>query len=209
MVLLFAAVSMRGPAIRAHGSNARDGTPNPSAQLLPTIHWMGLVERLAFEYRRRNPVHRGVAGFVSTRFGSWVGKWAVPFLDRLVFRITAGDNTAVGWLAGMPMIWLTTKGRRSGKARRQPLLAFPFEDDLAVIGSNFGRRRHPGWALNLDAHPHAEVEHRDQSVRVTARRAVGDEIERIWESATQRYSGYARYRMAAREIKLFILEHSD
>ena len=178
-------------------------------QLVPTIHRMGLVEKLGFEYRRQNPVHRGIAGFVSSSFGSWVGKWAVPFLDRFIFRITAGDNTAVGWLAGMPMIWLTTKGRRSGEARRQPLLAFPFEDELAVIGSNFGQRHHPGWALNLDAHPHAEVEHRDQSVPVTARRAVGDEIERIWESATQRYSGYARYRTVAREIKLFILEHPD
>lgn len=169
---------------------------------------MGLVQRLGFEYGRQNVIHRGIAGFVSTKVGSWIGKWAVPFLDRLIYRITAGGNTAVGWMAGMPLIWLTTRGRRSGRSWRRPLLAFPFEDDLAVIGSNFGQRHDPGWALNLDAHPYAEVEHGEQTVGVKARRAVGDEIEAIWEAAIRRYSGYARYRTADREIKLFILEHS-
>lgn len=170
---------------------------------------MGLLDHLGFEFKERNAFHRGMSRFVSTPIGSWFGKWLVPFLDRLVFRITDGGNTAVGWLAGLPMIWLTTKGRRTGKLRRSPLLAFPFEDDLAIIGSNFGQAHHPGWALNLESQSEAELEHKEHTLPVQVRRAVEHEIDRIWEAAAHWYPGYRRYRnvVTGREIKLFILQH--
>lgn len=169
---------------------------------------MALVDELSFHYQPRNAAHRAIGRLVSTPLGSWIGKWAVPALDRLVFRFTRGKATAVGWLAGLPMVWLTTVGRRSGARRRQPLLAFPFEHDLAIIGSNFGQRHHPGWALNLEANSEAHLEHRGSTVGVKARRAVGGEIERIWLKAIEHYPGYARYRakVSTREIRLFILE---
>ncbi len=169
---------------------------------------MGLVEHLGFELGESNRLHRAAGQFFSTSFGTWIGRRIAPFFDRLFHRITSGRQTAVRWLLGLPVVWLTTRGRKTGESRRQPLSAFPFEDDLAVIGSNFGQRRHPGWALNLDAFPHAQLEHKDSMVDVVARRAVGDEIDRIWAIASERYRGYANYRRRAnREVKLFILQH--
>ncbi|MDX1468001.1 MAG: nitroreductase family deazaflavin-dependent oxidoreductase [Acidimicrobiia bacterium] len=169
---------------------------------------MGLVDRLGFSYHDQNALQRGIVRFVSTDFGSWAGKRLTPLLDRFVFRITAGGNTATSWFAGLPLIWLETIGRKTGKVRRQPLLGFPLEQNLGLIGSNFGHPDHPGWALNLDSNPRARIEFEGKVVPVEARRASPVEVEQIWDMAAQRYPGYARYRerVTNREILLFVLE---
>ena len=171
---------------------------------------MGLVDRLGFAYGDQNSLQRGIVRFVSTDFGSWVGRRLTPLLDRLVFRITAGGNSATSWFAGLPLIWLETTGRKTGKTRRQPLLGFPLGQGLGLIGSNFGYSEHPAWALNLDSNPQALVEFEDKSVPVTARRAKPEEADRIWDMAARRYPGYARYRerITNREVMLFVLDEA-
>ena len=61
-------------------------------------------------------------------------------------------------MAGMPVLLLTTTGRRSGKSRTTPLLFVRDDDAFVVVGSNGGSDYVPAWWLNLRSNPGAEVE---------------------------------------------------
>jgi deazaflavin-dependent oxidoreductase (nitroreductase family) len=70
-------------------------------------------------------------------------------------------------------------------------------EHLAVFASNWGKRAHPAWALNLDAEPRAIVAVEGTSTPVLARRATGEEERRLWPEAERIYPGYAGYRARA------------
>jgi deazaflavin-dependent oxidoreductase (nitroreductase family) len=73
---------------------------------------------------------------------------------------------------GQPVLTVTTTGARTGQPRTTPLLGVPAGDDIALIGSSFGRPRNPGWYYNLRANPKAEVTYRDKTIRAIAREAA-------------------------------------
>jgi len=93
----------------------------------------------------------------------------------------------------MPVLLLTTTGRRSGKARTTPLTFFRDGTDLVVIASNGGADRPPDWSLNLQETPRAVVRIGTDELVVTARPASGQQRERLWVVITATYAGYARY----------------
>jgi len=106
----------------------------------------------------------------------------------------------------MPVLLLTTTGRRSGKARTTPLTFFRDATDLVVVASNGGADRPPDWALNLQQTPRAVVEIGADKVAVTARPASQPERERLWIVITATYAGYARYQeRTARPIPVVLL----
>src|SRR6476659_11276441 len=85
------------------------------------------------------------------------------------YRLSRGRGLGAG--AGMPLLLLTTTGRRSGKVRTTPLTFFRDATDLVVVASNGGADRPPDWALNLQQTPRAVVEIGTDKVAVTARPA--------------------------------------
>jgi deazaflavin-dependent oxidoreductase (nitroreductase family) len=93
----------------------------------------------------------------------------------------------------MPVLLLTTTGRRSGKARTTPLTFFRDSTGLVVVASNGGADRPPDWALNLQQTPRALVQIGTDKMAVTARPASPQERERLWIVITATYAGYARY----------------
>jgi len=121
-------------------------------------------------------------------------RWVIKGLSKThlaVHRITRGR--LLGSVAGMPVLLLTTTGRRSGKARTTPLTFFRDGTDLVVIGSNGGANRPPDWSLNLQQTPRAVVRIGTDELVVTARPASGQQRERLWVVITATYAGYARY----------------
>jgi len=110
---------------------------------------------------------------------------------RLLYRMTG--SRAGGSVAGMPVLLLTTTGRRSGKPRTTPLTFFKDGEDIVVIASFGGSDRPPGWSCNLRDDPHATVTIGRSNLDVTAREATEVERERLWPVITRAYAGYARY----------------
>jgi deazaflavin-dependent oxidoreductase (nitroreductase family) len=122
----------------------------------------------------------------------------------LIHRLTRGR--LLGRVAGMPVLLLTTTGRRSGKPRTTPLTFFRDGANLVVIASNGGADRPPDWSLNLQQNPSAVVKIGSDELTVQARTASSEERERLWPGITARYSGYARYQeKTARQIPVLIL----
>jgi F420H(2)-dependent quinone reductase len=126
-------------------------------------------------------------------------------LHERAYRATRGRIG--GRLQGMPVLLLTTKGRRSGQPRTVPLTYF--EDDgeaLLVIGSRGGSPRHPDWYLNLEADPEAEIQIGREHRRVRARTASAEEAERLWPIVLEKAPVYGKYRArTSREIPLVLL----
>jgi deazaflavin-dependent oxidoreductase (nitroreductase family) len=106
----------------------------------------------------------------------------------------------------MPVLLLTTTGRRSGKPRTTPLTFFRDGANLVVIASNGGADRPPDWSLNLQQNPCAVVRIANDELVVQTRTASPEERERLWPEITGTYSGYARYQQkTARQIPVLIL----
>jgi deazaflavin-dependent oxidoreductase (nitroreductase family) len=106
----------------------------------------------------------------------------------------------------MPVLLLTTTGRRSGKARTTPLTFFRDGRNLVVIASNGGADRPPDWSVNLQQDPRAVVQIGTDRLGVEARTATPAERERLWVGITATYPGYAAYqRKTTRRIPVLIL----
>lgn len=57
----------------------------------------------------------------------------------------------------VPMVVLTSLGAKSGERREVPLAYFTDGDDVILIASNYGSKRHPAWYYNLRANPKCEL----------------------------------------------------
>lgn len=139
-----------------------------------------------------------------TRAFAWVAPRVLLPLD-LRFAGRRRSVTSLG--TDFPLCYLTTKGRRTGEPRIVPLLHVSDPPCAVVIGSNWGRRRDPAWALNLAAEPEATLSVAGKSRPVRARRATAAERERYWRQALRFWPGYESYRRrAGREMPMFVLE---
>ena len=137
------------------------------------------------------------------------------FLIRAMSRTHSGVYRAsggrlLGRLAGMPVLLLTTTGRRSGTPRTAALTYFRDGADLVVVGSFGGSDLAPAWWLNLQRDPRARVLIGRTTSRVTARAATVEEHHRLWPLVTTTYPGYARYQeRTSRLIPIVMLTPED
>ena len=109
-------------------------------------------------------------------------------------------------IAGMPVLLLTTKGRKTGKRRTAPLTYFEDDGAIVLVASYGGRPHNPDWFENLVAAGRGEVTIGRERRPVRARRATSDERARLWPRIVGTYDGYAKYQAkTSREIPLAIL----
>lgn len=119
----------------------------------------------------------------------------------------------LGWSAmDMPVLELTTTGRRSGR-RHTVMLTSPLQVDgrLVIVASRGGDDQHPAWFLNLRERPEVDVKVQGGAAQRMRARVVGpDERRRLWPLVTAGHSNYANYqKRTAREIPLVLLEPLD
>jgi deazaflavin-dependent oxidoreductase (nitroreductase family) len=128
-------------------------------------------------------------------------------LHRGVLKLSGGR---LGWDAlNMPVLELTTTGRKSGQPRAVMLTSPLQEDDaIVVVASRGGDDHHPAWFLNLRDDPEVEVALRGGANRpMRARIADADERARLWPLITEKHRNYAGYQTKTdREIPLVLLE---
>jgi F420H(2)-dependent quinone reductase len=111
------------------------------------------------------------------------------------------------WAGGMPVLSLTTTGRKSGRQRSTTIIYIEDGERLVVMPSNAGSDKTPAWWLNLQADPEAEIQIGAQRRAVRARRATPEEAERIWPRMRERYPGFEQYRrFTDREQPIVLLE---
>ncbi|HXA34280.1 MAG TPA: nitroreductase/quinone reductase family protein [Acidimicrobiales bacterium] len=128
-------------------------------------------------------------------------------VHRAVLKVSGGR---LGWHAArMPVIELTTVGRKSGAAHTV-MLTSPVQHGsaLVVVASRGGDDAHPAWFLNLQSNPRVEVSLQGgPKTPMRARVATAQERAELWPRVTADHKNYAGYQTkTAREIPLVILE---
>ena len=169
---------------------------------------MGVATDLGYAHKPPNAVQRVGQAFGSTRGGAWLFSKILAPVDRVVFKLSKGRTSAPALLAGLPVMMVTTTGRKSGQPRATPLIAVPVGDSLALVGTNFGQTSTPGWVFNLEAEPRLSVAFRDRHHELAVRPADDEERSEVWANAAGVYGGYDKYqtRITGRSIRIFVLE---
>jgi deazaflavin-dependent oxidoreductase (nitroreductase family) len=128
-------------------------------------------------------------------------------LHRGLLKVSGGR---VGWKAGgMPVVELTTIGRKTGQSR-SVMLTSPVQEGttIVVVASRGGDDTNPAWFLNLTANPDVEVALAGApKQKMRARAATAEERARLWPLVTAEHKNYAGYQTkTTREIPLVLLE---
>lgn len=111
---------------------------------------------------------------------------------------------------GMPVILLTTRGARSGKIRKTPLMRVEHGGRYAAVASLGGAPQHPVWYHNVKSDPHVELQDGAEKQDMRAREITGAEKDAWWERAVAAYPPYADYQEKTdRVIPVFVLEPFD
>ncbi|RVW00375.1 nitroreductase family deazaflavin-dependent oxidoreductase [Rhodococcus spongiicola] len=109
-------------------------------------------------------------------------------------------------LEGQPVVILTTKGAKSGKVRKTPLMRVEHDGQYAVVASLGGAPKHPVWYHNVVANPLVELQDGPAKQDMTAREVTGDEKAEWWARAVEVWPEYANYqKKTTREIPVFVL----
>jgi len=116
----------------------------------------------------------------------------------------------LGWrLYGMPVVELTTIGRKSGHPHTS-LLTSPIQEGAAfvIVASRGGGPVHPAWFHNLRDNPVVTVRSgRKPAVKMNARIAKGEEHDRLWKRIGETKPHYLGYQKKTdRVIPLVLLE---
>ena len=128
-------------------------------------------------------------------------------VHRGLLKISGGH---AGWhVSNMPVLELTTIGRKSGQPR-SVMLTSPLQDgdNLVVVASRGGDDTHPAWFLNLRDNPDVEVAFQGGSKQpMNARVASAQERKALWPQVIADHKNYAGYQTRTqREIPLVLLE---
>lgn len=128
--------------------------------------------------------------------------------DIQLFRATGGRLSLLGLGAGnVPVLLLTTVGRKTGLPRTVTLLYLKDGDRYIIVASKGGMPKHPIWYLNLQANPQVEIEVGKQKFRCKARTASAEEHRQLWPKLVKLYKGYQTYQnRTERDIPVVILE---
>lgn len=129
----------------------------------------------------------------------WVAKHTQRYVE------TAGED---GYLwRGAPTLVLTSRGRRSGKLRRNALIFGEDTGRYLLVASYGGSPKHPLWYLNLIDTPEVTVQVKDEVFRMRASTAGPGEKPRLWKIMAGIGPAYDDYQAKTeREIPLIILE---
>jgi F420H(2)-dependent quinone reductase len=182
-----------GTHVETGGPSAADADPGgalpPSARFWRSRRFARLRHRLLW-LRRSSPL--------VTRAHARLIRWTGGRIRRSFI-----------FTGGMPLLVLTTVGRRSGKRRSTPIGYLRLGDGYAVIASNAGSDRVPAWWLNLQAQPDAEVLAERSRHAVRARPATDAEDGLVWAELARLNPGFDEYRnLTRRRIPVVILERT-
>jgi deazaflavin-dependent oxidoreductase (nitroreductase family) len=122
------------------------------------------------------------------------------------YERSGGEEASTLRDTGLPIIIVTTRGNKSGKVRKIPLMRVEHDGEYALVASMGGAPKHPVWYYNLKADPNGvAIQDGPEPFDVDVREAAGDERAEWWDRAVAAYPPYADYQNRTdRQIPVFI-----
>jgi deazaflavin-dependent oxidoreductase (nitroreductase family) len=122
-------------------------------------------------------------------------------------RYEASDGQEATTMGGVPIMLVSTTGRKSGALRRTPLMRVEHQGSYAAIASKGGAPEHPAWYLNILADPVVTVRDGATVRTYRAHTAEGDERAAWWDRAVAVWPAYAEYQTKTdRQIPVVVLD---
>src|SRR3954469_8627465 len=110
------------------------------------------------------------------------------------YEASAGTRANTLRDTGLPVVIITTRGHRSGKIRKFPLMRVEHDGEYALGASMGGAPKNPQWYGNLAADPTAlMMQDGPEPGDYVAREVHGAERAEWWERAVAAYPPYASY----------------
>lgn len=147
----------------------------------------------------------------SNQFNSWHIR-LLKFLRKIItegnvqlLRISKGQlgNSFLG----VPVLLLTTTGRRSGRMRTQPLFYLEDGERFVLVASNAGTESDPAWLLNIKSQPKVNANIIGHDIKLVGRIATMEEKSELWPKLTHLFPKWQMMEdRSERSFKVVILE---
>jgi deazaflavin-dependent oxidoreductase (nitroreductase family) len=126
-------------------------------------------------------------------------------IHRVIYRCTFG--LVGGRVDGLDILLLTTRGKKTGRARTVTLPFFRAGSRWLLVASFGGHPKNPAWFENLVVNPEIRVQRGYKRWSTHAHVPVGSEREKLWSELTREFPRYAIYQQrTSREIPLVAIE---
>ena len=122
------------------------------------------------------------------------------------YEASGGERANTLLDTGLPVIILTTRGNKSGKLRKTPLMRVEHDGEYALVASLGGAPTHPEWYRNLAADPEAVmIQDGPEPHDYVVREVEGEERDAWWQRAVAAFPPYADYqRKTERRIPVLV-----
>ncbi len=134
------------------------------------------------------------------------GRPAAEGLEALL-RFATDGRIGILDLVGLPNVQITTSGRKTGLARTATVQYVPAGAGLLLVGSNWGRERHPSWSANLKATQRVTVRRHGHRFVADVKLLTGEERKKAWATVVTHWPNYqlAQDQAGRRQFRLFLL----
>jgi deazaflavin-dependent oxidoreductase (nitroreductase family) len=117
------------------------------------------------------------------------------------YERTGGREANTLGNTGLPVIILTTRGNKTGKVRKTPLMRVEHDGEYALVASVGGAPKHPVWYFNLKSDPQSVMmQDGPEPFAVEVRELQGDERALWWNRAVAAYAPYADYQERTKRV---------
>lgn len=125
-----------------------------------------------------------------------------------LYEKTGGREGNTNFEHGLPVVIFSTRGAKSGKVRKQPLMRVEHDGAYLMVGSIGGAPTDPAWVGNVRAAPdQVTVQDGPEAWDGVARELTGDERNLWWNRAVAAFPPYADYQTkTGRQIPIFLVE---
>ena len=115
-------------------------------------------------------------------------------LHAVLYRLSGGK--LANEIANMPILLITTFGRKSGRPHTNPVAFLKEGQDYLVAASVGGMDWHPGWYFNLKNKPQAIIRVGDKTFDVKATITTGEERNRLYGKFKNASNNFVKYEKA-------------
>ncbi len=127
--------------------------------------------------------------------------------DQVALYESSGGTSGNTLLdTGWPVVIVTTRGNKSGRIRKTPLMRVEHDGEYTLVASKGGAPENPVWYYNLVSDPTSvAIQDGAKPFKVIVREVTGAEKTAWWERAVVAYPPYAEYQTNTdRQIPVFV-----
>jgi F420H(2)-dependent quinone reductase len=115
-----------------------------------------------------------------------------------LYRISGGNFA--NRIANLPILLLTTRGRKSGKSYTNPVVYIRDGQDYLIAASAGGTAWHPSWYFNLQSQPDTRIQVGKQQIAVHASITQYDERTRLYQLFKTSSANFIKYEQSTTRV---------